>query len=349
MEITLNHRRCRTRDEVLAAATPQVADFLDEWFSPADFVWGHTSGSTGTPKPLKLLKRDMEESARLTLDFFGITSHTTMLLCLSPDYIAGKMMIVRALLSGADLLVVQPSSHPFATVDEPVDFAALVPAQVVESLRDDTQRERLARTGALIIGGAPLSSAAEARLDDLPVHAYATYGMTETVSHVALRRIGDPSMCYRALGNITFTVDDRDCLVIHTPHFALRQFVTNDVVSLADERTFRWIGRYDHVINSGGVKIFPERVEQKMAGLLTRRFFIAACDDEKWGECVALAIEGEPLSAAEEEALLHRIRAVVDRYEVPRRVVYLPAFAETSSGKVIRRLSRTLSSVIDGE
>ena len=100
MEITLNHRLCRTHDEVLAAATPQVADFLDEWFSPADFVWGHTSGSTGTPKPLKLSKRDMEESARLTVDFFGITADTTMLLCLSPDYIAGKMMIVRTLLSG---------------------------------------------------------------------------------------------------------------------------------------------------------------------------------------------------------------------------------------------------------
>ena len=338
MEITLNHRICRTRDEVLAAATPQVADFLDEWFSPTDFVWGHTSGSTGTPKPLKLLKRDMEESARLTLDFFGITSGTTMLLCLSPDYIAGKMMIVRALLSGADLLVVSPSSLPFSTIDEPVDFAALVPAQVVESLRDDTQRERLSRTGSLIIGGAPLSPAAEARLSELPVHAYATYGMTETVSHVALRCIGDSSMSYRALGNITFTVDERDCLVIHTPHFAVKQFVTNDVVSLADERTFRWIGRYDHVINSGGVKIFPERVEQKIAALFTRRFFIIACADEKWGECVALAIEGDPLPWADEVALLARIRAAVDRYEVPRRVVYLPVFAETSSGKVIRHL-----------
>ena len=111
MEITLNHRLCRTHDEVLAAATPQVADFLDEWFSPADFVWGHTSGSTGTPKPLKLSKRDMEESARLTVDFFGITADTTMLLCLSPDYIAGKMMIVRTLLSGADLLVTGDASQ----------------------------------------------------------------------------------------------------------------------------------------------------------------------------------------------------------------------------------------------
>ena len=157
-------------------------------------------------------------------------------------------------------------------------------------------------------------------------------------SIVALRRIGDPTMTYRALGQITFSVDNRDCLVIHTPHFAVKELVTNDVVELIDEHRFRWIGRYDHVINSGGVKVFPERIEQQIAPLFTRRFFIAACADEKWGECVALAIEGDPLSATDEAALLARIRERVGRYEVPRRLFYLPAFAETSSGKVIRRL-----------
>ena len=214
----------------------------------------------------------------------------------------------------------------------------MVPAQVVESLRDDAQRARLARVGALIIGGAPLPPVAEERLSGLPVRSYATYGMTETVSHVALRRIGDPTMNYRALGQITFSVDTRDCLVIHTPHFAVKELVTNDVVELIDEHSFRWIGRYDHVINSGGVKVFPERIEQQIAPLFTRRFFIAACADEKWGECVALAIEGDPLSETDEVALLARIRERVGRYEVPRRLFYLPAFAETSSGKVIRRL-----------
>ena len=338
MEITLNHRLCRTREEVLAVATPQVADFLDEWHSSADFVWGHTSGSTGAPKPIKLLKHDMEESARLTVDYFGLAAGTTMLLCLSPDYIAGKMMIVRALLSGADLLVVPPSSRPLTSVDERVDFAAMVPAQVVESLRDDAQCGRLARVGALIVGGAPLPPVAEERLSDLPVRSYATYGMTETVSHVALRRIGDPTMTYRALGQITFSADNRDCLVIHTPHFAVKELVTNDVVELIDKYSFRWIGRYDHVINSGGVKVFPERIEQQIASLFTRRFFVAACADEKWGECVALAIEGDPLSATDEAALLACIRERVGRYEVPRRLFYLPTFAETSSGKVIRWL-----------
>ena len=338
MEIRLNHTLCRTRSEVIAAATPEVADFLDEWFSPAGFVQGHTSGSTGEPKPLRLLKSDMEASARLTNDFFGITSGTVMLLCLSPDYIAGKMMIVRALLAGADLLVVPPSSLPLATIDEPVDFAAMVPAQVVESLKRDVHRSKLSRITSLIIGGAPLSSATEAELDTLPVCSYATYGMTETVSHVALRRIGDPSMNYKALGNVTFTADERDCLVIHAPHFSVRQFVTNDVVALVDDRNFRWIGRYDHVINSGGIKVFPERVEQKIAALLSRRFFITACADEKWGESVLLVIEGDAFPPDREADLLARVRAVVDKYEYPHSVVYLPVFEETSSGKVIRAL-----------
>ncbi len=336
MEIRLNHTLCHTREEVLQASTRQVADFLDEWYSDTDFVWGHTSGSTGTPKNIRLPKRDMVESARLTIDFFGITVDTTMLLCLSPDYIAGKMMIVRALLSGADLLVVAPSSFPLLSVVGPIDFAAMIPAQVIESLKAQEERAKLSRIGALIIGGAPLSLDTEEKLKSLPTRSYATYGMTETVSHVALRRIGEPGMLYRALGNITFSTDERECLVIHTPHFSIKQFVTNDVVTLLDSRNFRWIGRYDHVINTGGVKVFPEQVEKKIAGALARRFFITSSPHEKWGECVTLVVEGSPLATGEETALLARLRESVNKYEMPRKIVYLPTFKETSSGKIIR-------------
>ncbi len=336
MEIKLNHSLCHTREEVLQSSSLQVADFLDEWCSDTDFVWGHTSGSTGSPKTIRLLKRDMEESARLTIDFFDITADTTMLLCLSPDYIAGKMMIVRALLSGADLLVVPPSILPLSTIAERIDFAAMIPTQVTESLRTEEERAKLSQIGALIIGGAPLSSDTEEVLKSFPIRAYATYGMTETVSHVALRRIGDPDMLYRALGNITFSTDERECLVIHTPHFSVKQFVTNDVVALSDNRNFRWIGRYDHVINTGGVKVFPEQIEKKIAGLFARRFFVTSSPDEKWGECVTLVMEGEPLTIEEEKALLAQLRENVDKYEMPRKVLYLPAFKETFSGKIIR-------------
>lgn len=182
------------------------------------------------------------------------------------------MMIVRALLSGADLLVVTPSSLPLTAIDEPIDFAAMVPAQVVESLKSTMQKSRLSRITSLIIGGAPLSPGTEVELEKLPVDMYATYGMTETVSHVALRRIGDSLSLYCALGGISFSIDERNCLIIHAPHFSVKEFVTNDVVELVDSRNFRWIGRYDHVINTGGIKVFPELIEKKIAGLFTRRF-----------------------------------------------------------------------------
>ena len=338
MEIRLNHRICRSREEILNASTPEVAAFLDEWFAPSDFVWGHTSGSTGTPKPVRLLKRDMEASARLTNDFFDITCRSVMLLCLSPDYIAGKMMIVRALLSGADLLVVTPSSLPLTAIDEPIDFAAMVPAQVVESLKSTMQKSRLSRITSLIIGGAPLSPGTEVELEKLPVDMYATYGMTETVSHVALRRIGDSLSLYCALGGISFSIDERNCLIIHAPHFSVKEFVTNDVVELVDSLNFRWIGRYDHVINTGGIKVFPELIEKKIAGLFTRRFFVTSCDDLKWGESVALVIEGEALSLEQEKIFLEKIRAKVNKYEFPRKVLYVQKFKETSSGKVIRNI-----------
>ncbi len=339
MEIKLNHHLCRTRDEVLAVATPAVADFLDEWYSSSDFVCGHTSGSTGTPKSVKLLKQDMEVSARLTNNFFSIDYRSILLLCLSPDYIAGKMMLVRALLSGADLLVVPPSSQPLATIDEPIDFAAMVPAQVIETLASVEQTARLARVKTLIIGGASLAFDTEAQLKELPVISYVTYGMTETVSHVALRRLGDPAGGYRAMNGITFSTDDRECLVIHAPHFSTQKFITNDIVRLDNPSTFRWIGRYDNVINTGGVKVFPEQVEQKIASLLNpRRFFITALPDTKWGECVTLVIEGESLTEKDEVALLATIRKQVTRYEYPRRILYLLHFKETSSGKVIRAI-----------
>ncbi len=339
MEITINHLLCRSREGVLTVASPAIADFLDEWASPDDFVWGHTSGSTGEPKPVKLLKRDMEASAQLTNAFFGITNRSTMLLCLSPDYIAGKMMIVRAMLAGADLLVVPPSSRPMSNIFDEIDFAAMVPAQVVESLKYPEDRERLGRIGHLIVGGAPLSTQTVAELNTLQVAAYATYGMTETVSHVALCRLGDSNRLYRAMEGITFSMDSRDCLVIRTPHFSTQEFVTNDVVELVGNQFFRWIGRFDHVINTGGVKVFPETVEQKIAGLFpSRRFFITASSDAKWGECVTLVIEGEPLSQVDETALLDAVRERVTRYEFPRRVLYRLQFCETASGKVKRTL-----------
>lgn len=338
MEIILNHTLCTSLDQAEKAVTPDVAAFLKEWYDESPYVIGHTSGSTGTPKEIRLLKSDMLASAQITNRFFQIGAGSKMLLCLSPAYIAGKMMIVRALSAKADLLCVPPASLPLKTIEEPVQLAAMVPAQVAAILSDPEETSRLSFVSQLIVGGAVLSPEVERRLSELPVVSYATYGMTETVSHIALRKVGC-SNSYFALGDVTFSTDERGCLVIDAPHLSARRFVTNDVVTWVDSRRFEWVGRYDHVINTGGVKVFPEQIERKIASLLDVRYFITSLPDEKWGEKVVLAIE----SPQPDEATLGRLRVALatclNRYEMPKEIRFLSRFQETYSGKVVRRLN----------
>jgi O-succinylbenzoic acid--CoA ligase len=315
-----------------------VLEFLREWFSDEEYVTGHTSGSTGTPRPVALLKRDMLASAALSNDYFGITAHSTLLLCLSPAYIAGKMMIVRAALAGANLLAIDPAGDPLAALDRPVDLAAMVPLQVETVLSAPGGEGRLERVRQLLVGGAALSSALEGRLRGVATACHASYGMTETVSHVALRRVNGPgaSPLYAALGEIRFDVDGRGCLVVHAPHLHQRRFVTNDLARLVSPMRFEWLGRVDHVINSGGIKLSPEVIEARIAPLLSRRFFMAAEPDERLGERVVLVIEDHPWDEDEREALAGRLVRVLSRHERPRAFRFLPRFRETSSGKILR-------------
>ncbi|MDR0765940.1 MAG: AMP-binding protein, partial [Odoribacteraceae bacterium] len=213
-----------------------VIAFLDEWFGDGESVPACTSGSTGAPRRVDLLKDDMLASAALSNAYFGVTSRSTLLLCLSPGYIAGKMMIVRAILAGARLLAVEPSRDPLAVLpgEERVDLAAMVPLQVEATLAREDGTGRLARVRQLLVGGAALSPSLEGRLGGLPVECHASYGMTETASHVALRRVNGPraSRLYATLGNTRLALDDRGCLVIRAPHLRLGIFITNDLARL---------------------------------------------------------------------------------------------------------------------
>ena len=338
MEIRLNHTLCHTPEEAKAVAGNEVAAFLEEWCSPQDTVTGHTSGSTGVPKKISLLKSDMVASARLTNNFFKINASSIMLLCLSPSYIAGKMMLVRAMLSGADLVTVKPSSSPLSVVEDSFDFAAMVPMQVQESLNHDVTRERIGRIKFLIIGGASVSSALEKQLASLPVACYATYGMTETVSHIALRRLSSGTAGYKALGDVTFSQDERNCLIINAPHLNQKKFVTNDVVRLSDARHFEWLGRYDNVINSGGVKLYPEKIEQTLSPFISSRFFLTSQPDERLGEMLVLVIEGQPWTDDRMRWLNECIAESLTSYRRPRKILFRPHFRETYSGKVIRKI-----------
>ena len=316
----------------------ELTAFLQEWFNDQSYVIGHTSGSTGQPKEMQLSKEDMRASARLTNEYFGICEKSVLLLCLSVSYIAGKMMVVRALEAGADLIIADVSSRPLRNIEnQEIDLVAMVPMQVEETLKHPKEQATLAEIKHLLIGGASVSPHLEQGLKELSTVSYATYGMTETVSHIALRRLNcDP--CYSALGKVCFSTDERDCLVVEAPHLKEKIFVTNDMVELVNQYSFKWLGRYDQVINSGGLKFFPELIERKIAINISRRYFISSQVDERLGERIVLVIEGNPLAPRALEQLQKNLKTLLTDYEQPKAILFLPHFHETSSGKVIRLL-----------
>lgn len=316
----------------------EVLSFLQEWFNDKSYVVACTSGSTGKPKEIQLSKEDMRDSARLTNEFLGICEESVLLLCLSVSYIAGKMMVVRALEAGADLIVGNISSRPLECVTcKKIDLVAMIPMQVEDTLKHPLEKAILANMRHLLIGGAAVSPRLEQELKEIPTVSYATYGMTETVSHIALRRLNSDT-CYSALGEVSFSTDERECLVINAPHLKEKIFVTNDLVELLDTHSFRWLGRYDCVINSGGIKFSPEIIECKIATIIFQRYFISSQPDERLGERMVLVIEGERLAPPVLELLQQKLKTLLTDYELPKAILFLSHFHETSSGKVVRLL-----------
>ncbi|MCF0186245.1 MAG: AMP-binding protein, partial [Bacteroidaceae bacterium] len=291
MSLKINNAQCDGVDEVRLVASKEVADFIEEYLNDKDYVVAHTSGSTGEPKEIRLLKDDMRASARLTNEFFGIGPGSVLYLCLSVNYIAGKMMIVRALEAGAEIIEEAPSNTPMAKYDgrELITMLACVPSQIGYLINNP---EKLQIVKHLIIGGGKMNPRLERWLAEYGVNAYKTYGMTETCSHVALSHVAREDKSYKALGDVLFSQDQRGCLVIHAPHLMNNEIVTNDVVDLISDTEFMWLGRYDNVINSGGIKIFPEEIERKLVALLPNlRFYIKGAESEKWGEEPVIVFE----------------------------------------------------------
>ena len=318
------------------AGTP-IESFMQAWTDDKNYVTGHTSGSTGLPKEIKLDKKAMSASARLTNQHFGLSEGKTILLCLSTEYIAGKMVIVRAIEGNLRLIVADTCSLP--EWEGRIDFAALVPMQVEKLLHQNAEsKKRLSEIGTIIIGGSPLSKLLQKELVEAGCQsAYTTYGMTETLSHVAVAKInGSGDLNYQALKGITFTTDSRGCLVVKAPHLQTDPFTTNDVVELKGDKEFVWKGRWDNVVNSGGVKLFPETIEKKIAHLINRRFYLTGEEDERLGSQLVLKIEGEVFGSRELENLRAHISESVGKYEQPRKIIFVRHFQETRTGKVKR-------------
>lgn len=303
-----------------------VGDFLLDWFDNKPYVEMQTSGSTGTPKIIKVDKQAMVNSALATGDFFGLHSGNRALQCLPVKYVAGKMMLIRSIVLGLDLDYVAPTSHPMQGLEGKYDFAAMVPMQAQNSLKE------LHNVKKLIVGGARISASLEKELMKLPTEVYETYGMTETITHIAAKRVGEE--VFTVLPNVTISYDDRNCLVIHAPKIIAEDtVVTNDLVELVNENQFKFLGRIDNVINSGGVKIMPEQIEQKLDEKLDRRFFITSKEDKELGEKVVLVVEGESF------AIDNSIFDCLDKYEHPREILFVSKFKETENGKVLRKES----------
>ncbi|NDV16779.1 AMP-binding protein [Muricauda sp. TY007] len=308
-----------------------IGDFLLDWASDDSTIKVQTSGSTGKPKTIVLKKEYMVNSALATGTYFKLEPKHKVLLCLPCTGIAGKMMLVRAMVLGLHLDCVEPSSTPLSNTDETYDFVAMVPLQVQNSLKV------LVRINKLIIGGAPVDSSLRSKLKTLTVEAYETYGMTETITHIAVKRITDDSVnSFETLPHVFVSQDDRECLVIDAPKISDEKIVTNDLVELVSNTKFKWLGRYDSIINSGGIKLVPETIEEKLSSVIQSRFFVAGLPDETLGQKLVLVVEGV---STDRRALLQTIKELkrLSKYEVPKEVYFVKAFSETATKKINRK------------
>lgn len=310
-----------------------LGEFVREWLNDETVIELNTSGSTGTPKTIRVRKSQMLQSAAMTATFFGFAAGQTALLCLPISYIAGKMMVVRALYSGLNLYCIEPGSAPLSGLPEGVviDFAPLTPMQLVGIENTPSVRK-------ILLGGSPVPLAVEEKLQLFGSEVYQGYGMTETLSHVAIRRVNGPgrSDIYTALPGIVLETDDRNCLVIQAP-FLSEKVYTNDVAELIGNQRFIWKGRADHVINSGGIKLFPEEIEKKIFPLIIGQYFIAGLPDNRLGEKLVLFVDGEAYGKDETELLSDEISKVVHKYEKPREIIFVRNFITTASGKINRQ------------
>ena len=304
-----------------------IGEFIAQWLDETESIVVKTSGSTGEPKLISVSKQAMVLSAQKTIHFFSLEPRTRALLCLPASYIAGRMMLVRAFVGQWDLHFVQPNDLPEALGDDSVyDMAALVPLQLEQLLATGFNFSRIK---TIIVGGAPCSNALRGSLAGSNI--WETYGMTETVSHIALRKMGEA--WFYPLQDVFLSVDARGCLCIDAPGITDSPLTTNDVVDLQPDGRFRFLGRADHVINSGGIKHFPEELEKKLAVCLEVPFVILGLPDALLGEKIVLVVEAD---VVDEAGILEKLKTLLDKYEIPKAVMALNPFPHTGNGKIDR-------------
>lgn len=320
-------------------------DFLHLWMSGAEEFALQTSGSTGTPKTITVSRNQLSSSAAMTGAALSLHKGTSAVVCLNVQYVAGLMMLVRGMELGWELTVVEPAANPLLALgsESSFDFIAMVPMQLSSCLENEETKIRVDNLGKILLGGAPVSVALARKIAGLAVPVYQSYGMTETVSHVALRKLNCPAPeeYYTVLPEINFGQDERGCLYVAGPMTNGELVQTNDLVSIVSAEAFTWLGRFDNVINSGGVKIILDRIDELIAELFfemdyAANFFSWYQEDEKWGQKLVLIIEKNN-GILSEDVLLKEIRRKVSVYETPKHVYFANQFIKTETGKIDKR------------
>jgi O-succinylbenzoic acid--CoA ligase len=314
--------------------------FIEEWFSTSDTITVNTSGSTGTPKKIQLQKTHMSASAKATLSFFDLKKGDQMWLCLPVKYIAGKMMIVRSFVGNLNLIYSEPTSTPTHKVEQKISFSAMVPNQVFNLLNSQKGINQLQNINKLLIGGSSISSELENKLlNTLSISCWHSYGMTETITHIALRNLSSDTenRIFLPLNGINLKTNFNSQLIIDAPAIGVKNLVTNDVVKLNKDKSFIIIGRVDNVIISGGIKLHPETIESKINKLITNNFFIGGIPDSILGEKLILFIEGNSDNNQLNDLLNNKFEGNLLKYEIPKTIIYLKEFLRTKNGKLKRK------------
>ncbi len=313
----------------------EIFDFLEHWKTNKECLTVRTSGSTGKPKHIKLKRDAIINSAKATLDYFKLKENSKFHCCLPTKYIGGKMMLVRALINKAEIILTKPAKNVTKYLEEEIDFSAMTSMQVENSIMN----KGFKYIKRLIIGGGPISNRLLEKIDELPTKCYQTFGMTETVSHIAIRELSNSSIDnpYRCLNHVKISSDKNGNLIINSPKLNIESLTTNDIIQITGNQEFKYVGRSDNIINTGGIKVYPEILEKEIEKILNRKdFFVDKVDDIDLGEKVIIVA----LKSLELDKLKEAIKKIKDQKIAPKSILLTDFFYLTPNNKINRKKSK---------
>jgi len=342
----LKNSESRSKLKTISKFGQSVSLFAEKWFAgPEEFEF-YTSGSTGEPKKIIHTRQKLEKSASQTIKFFELSSSQTALLCLDPNKIAGAMMMVRAFIAKMDLYGVEPDNliQNGKPNFHPCSFGSFVPYQLIKILDANPTGSSLQSFKSILIGGAPLNQSLKKKIINITPICYETFGMTETITHIGLRALNGyhPSGTFQVIGDWTIGLDEKACLQVSSEITDNKILSTTDLVEIFDPKHFVWLGRFDNVINCGGIKFYPEKIEEQIDPIIKAfgseaRFVISSIPDQSLGNKLVLVFEGEPIPNHNDAEILEACKEKLEKYSDPKHIYYLPEFPVTSTGKVLRK------------